>query len=119
MFDRPILANIEIERRQQRLIGDHQAGEQDEEDDLLARHGEAREAVAGRHGQHQAEDDRQDGHQQAVEEIGPEARLKVDDVQIVLEAERMRQIGRRNGLASAGVLIEASNDMTTGTASRR
>ena len=53
------LGEHQEERRQQRLVGDDQAEEEQEEERFLARHGEARERVAGRDGQREAEDDGQ------------------------------------------------------------
>ena len=58
--DEADLGEVEIERGQKRLIGDHDRREQDEKGDLFAAHGEAREPVARRRREREAG---RNGHQ--------------------------------------------------------
>ena len=74
--DEPDLGEVEIERRQQRLIGDHDRREQDEKRDLLAADREAREPVAGRRREHDASRDRHERDKRRIADIGREARLE-------------------------------------------
>jgi hypothetical protein len=84
--DEPNLGEVEIEGRQQRLIGDHDGREQTEKRDLLAAHRKARQPVAGRRREHDAGRDRHQRNKSGIAHIGCEARLKIDDLGVVLEA---------------------------------
>ena len=86
----------EEDRRDQRLVGDDQGEEQEDEEQLLARDREAGERVAGRNGQHEAEDDRQERRGGAVEEVGRQAVLVVPQLDVAVEAELVGEIGRRD-----------------------
>ena len=95
--DEPDLGEVEIERRQDRLIRDHDRREKDQEGDLLAAHGEAGEPVARGRGDRQARGDHNEGDESGVADIGRQARLEAKDLRVVLETQRARQIVRRRG----------------------
>ena len=86
------LGEHQVERRQHRLIGDHHPGEDQDEEHLLERDGEAGQRVAGGDGEHEAEDDGEGGDGEAVADVGPEAGLVVGDGAVVVEAERVGQV---------------------------
>ena len=77
------LAEHQVERRQQRLIGDHHARKQQEEPRLFARHLEAGESIARRDREDQAEDDGERRHADAVGEVRRQARLEMVDLVVV------------------------------------
>ena len=83
-------------RRQQRLVRDDQGQQQEDEQELLARDREARERVAGRDRERERERDRQQRRPEAVDEIDRQPGLVVPQPLVAVEAELVREVGRRD-----------------------